>query len=102
MQRILDYEQHNPHQLRQNFATVPGLLEEQISLSSVPENTSESVFVRNEMEQSAEEDDHREVRHHMKHGASVDAKRIKAIGQVPYTEQGNVINLQPTKIQSIF
>ena len=100
---VLGQQQGNPKPVPQNTATLPQLPNERVPMNSVRVNVRDLSVGRNGRERRGVEEEYRD-RQPPIHGhqeisqeTSVDSTFTKAIVQVPYANQANVINLRQTK-----
>ena len=100
---ILGQQQGNPKPVPQNTANLPQLPNERVPMNSVRVNVRDLSVGRNGRERRGVEEEYRD-RQPPIHGhqeisqeTSVDSTFTKAIVQVPYANQANVINLRQTK-----
>ena len=100
---ILGQQQGNPKPVPQNTATLPQLPNERVPMNSVRVNVRDLSVGRNGRERRGVEEEYRDrqppshVHQEMNQETSVDSTFTKAIVQVPYANQANVINLKRTK-----
>ena len=100
---IVGQQQSNPKPVPQNTATLPQLPNERVPMNSVRVNVRDLSVGRNGRERRGVEEEYRDrqppshVHQEMNQETSVDSTFTKAIVQVPYANQANVINLRQTK-----
>ena len=100
---ILGQQQGNPKPVQQNTANLPQLPNERVPMNSVRVNVRDLSVGRNGRERRGVEEEYRDrqppshVHQEMNQETSVDSTFTKAIVQVPYANQANVINLRQTK-----
>ena len=104
----LGQQQGNPKPVPQNTATLPQLSNERVPMNSAKVNVRDHSVGRNGRERRGVEEEYRDHRQPLYHGhqemnqeTSVDSTFTKAIVQVPYANQANVINLKRTKTEGI-